>query len=138
MGIKQVVDSAGNDHVGDTEAALRRVRRLWVNRENLRRAVTRLVNATLATRDTGWWGEGTACASDSKKFGSWSSNFMTEYHVRYGGPGVMIYWHVERRSVSGRKVPRNLTVPSATAKPRRLPSRRRCLTSSRSVSSKKK
>jgi len=24
---------------------------------------------------------------------------MTEYHVRYGGPGVMVYWHVERRSV---------------------------------------
>jgi TnpA family transposase len=23
---------------------------------------------------------------------------MTEWHVRYGGPGVMIYWHVERRS----------------------------------------
>ena len=53
MGIKQVIDSAGDDHVGDTEAALRRVRRLWVNRENLRRAVIRLVNATLATRDTG-------------------------------------------------------------------------------------
>ena len=24
---------------------------------------------------------------------------MTEYHVRYGGHGVMIYWHVERKSV---------------------------------------
>jgi len=23
---------------------------------------------------------------------------MTEWHQRYGGPGVMIYWHVERRS----------------------------------------
>jgi TnpA family transposase len=23
---------------------------------------------------------------------------MTEWHNRYGGPGVMIYWHVERRS----------------------------------------
>jgi hypothetical protein len=44
-------------------------------------------------------GPGTACASDSKKFGSWSSNFMTEYHARYGGNGVMIYWHVERKNV---------------------------------------
>ena len=34
-----------------------------------------------------------------KKFGSWESNLMTEYHQRYGGPGVMIYWHVERRSI---------------------------------------
>jgi TnpA family transposase len=23
---------------------------------------------------------------------------MTEWHVRYGGRGVMIYWHVERHS----------------------------------------
>lgn len=25
------------------------------------------------------------------------SNLMTEWHARYGGPGVMIYWHVERK-----------------------------------------
>ncbi|MGH9022726.1 MAG: transposase, partial [Acidimicrobiia bacterium] len=100
MGIKRLAD--GLVTVGDqadTEAALRRVRRLYVNRDNLRRAITRLVNATLAARDPAWWGEGTACASDSKKFGSWSSNFMTEYHVRYGGPGVMIYWHIEKKNV---------------------------------------
>jgi TnpA family transposase len=51
------------------------------------------------TRQASLWGDGTACASDSKKFGSWSSNLMTEWHARYGGPGVMIYWHVERKSV---------------------------------------
>ena len=45
------------------------------------------------------WGEaGTACASDSTKFGAWDRNLMTEWHVRYGGRGVMIYWHVERRA----------------------------------------
>jgi TnpA family transposase len=32
-------------------------------------------------------------------FGSWESNLMTEWHARYGGAGVMIYWHVERKSV---------------------------------------
>ncbi|MFJ9968441.1 Tn3 family transposase [Streptomyces avermitilis] len=53
----------------------------------------------LAARDAACWGEGTACASDSKKFGSWSSNFMTEWHQRYCGPGVMIYWHVEKKSL---------------------------------------
>ncbi|GAB3976902.1 hypothetical protein GCM10029978_065090 [Actinoallomurus acanthiterrae] len=42
---------------------------------------------------------GTACALDSRKFGSWSANMMTEWHQRYGGPGIMVYWHVERRSV---------------------------------------
>lgn len=45
-------------------------------------------------------GEGTtACASDSKKFGAWDQNLMTEWHIRYGGRGVMIYWHVEKNSV---------------------------------------
>jgi TnpA family transposase len=51
-------------------------------------------------RQPQWWGEGTtACASDSKKFGAWDQNLLTEWHARYGGPGVMIYWHVERNSV---------------------------------------
>ncbi len=83
----------------EIEAALRRQRRLYGTRDNFRRAITRLVNGTFAIRDQRWWGDGTACASDSQKFGSWSSNFMTEWHGRYGGPGVMIYWHVERKSV---------------------------------------
>lgn len=82
----------------ETEAALRHVRRLFLSSDSLRRAVSRLVNATFTVRDTDLWGSGTACASDSKKFGSWTSNLMTEWHNRYGGPGVMIYWHVERRS----------------------------------------
>lgn len=42
-------------------------------------------NATLAIRNAAIWGEaGTACASDSKKFGAWDGNLMTEWHVRYG------------------------------------------------------
>jgi TnpA family transposase len=95
VGIKHLADG----ECDETEAVLRRVRRLYVNRDNLRRALRRLVNATMAARDEAWWGHGTACASDSKQFGSWSSNLMTEYHARYGGSGVMIYWHVERKSL---------------------------------------
>ena len=57
-----------------------------------------MVNGTLAARHPPIWGEGTtACASDSKHFGAWDQNLMTEWHVRYGGRGVMIYWHVERK-----------------------------------------
>jgi TnpA family transposase len=89
---------AGGDS-GETEAALRHVRRLYVNRDNLRRAIARVVDATLAARDPELWGEGTACASDSKRFGAWDANLMTEWHNRYRGPGVMIYWHVERKSI---------------------------------------
>ena len=95
MGIKAIVSTG--EH-GETEAQLRHVRRHYITRDNLRRAIAKLVNATFEARDPGWWGSGTACASDSKKFGSWESNLMTEWHQRYGGPGVMIYWHVERRS----------------------------------------
>jgi len=96
MGIRAIV--ATGEH-GQTEAALRHVRKHFITVDNLRAAVTKLVNATFAARDAAWWGRGNACASDSKKFGSWSSNFMTEYHARYGGNGVMIYWHVERKNV---------------------------------------
>ncbi|MGV9350947.1 Tn3 family transposase [Streptomyces spiralis] len=78
MGIRAIV--ATGEH-GESEAALRHVRRHFITVDNLRAAVAR------------------PCASDSKKFGSWSSNFMTEYHARYGGNGVMIYWHVERKNV---------------------------------------
>jgi TnpA family transposase len=58
-----------------------------------------VVNATLRARHPRIWGEGTtACAADSKQFGAWDQNLMTEWHARYGGRGVMIYWHVERKS----------------------------------------
>lgn len=58
------------------------------------------VNATLQVRLAHIWGNATtACASDSKKFGAWDQNLMTEWHARYGGRGVMIYWHVEKKSV---------------------------------------
>jgi TnpA family transposase len=100
MGIKALADGLASSGEGaDTEAALRRARWTYVNRDGLRRAIVRVVNATFTVRDTGLWGEGTACASDSKKFGAWESNLMTEWHARYRGPGVMIYWHVEKRSV---------------------------------------
>lgn len=99
VGIRQVVAGFAQEH-GETEATLRRVRRTRVNRDNLRRAIARLVNTTFEARDTSWWGEGTASASDSKKFGSIDSNIMTEWHQRYRGPGVMIYWHIEKKSAA--------------------------------------
>ena len=98
IGIKRIADAI-DGHPADTEAALRRFRKIYFNRENLRRAITSVVNKTLAIRDATIWGAGTACASDSKQFGSWDSNLMTEWHARYGGPGVMVYWHVERKQL---------------------------------------
>lgn len=97
MGIKHIV--ATGEH-GESEAALRRIRRTQINRDNLKRAIARLVNATFEARDSIWWGEGAACTSDAKKFGSLESNIMTEFHARYGDPGVMIYWHIEKKSAA--------------------------------------
>ena len=75
-------------------------RRRYIDADALREATRRVVNATLAVRNPGIWGESTtACASDSKHFGAFDQNLMTEWHARYGGRGVMIYWHVERGSV---------------------------------------
>jgi TnpA family transposase len=75
------------------------VRRRFIQQVALRAAIAHVINATLATRRPEVWGEGTtACASDAKKFGAWDQNLMTEWHIRYGGRGVMIYWHVERRA----------------------------------------
>jgi TnpA family transposase len=107
VGIKRVADgvaasaigAAGDDGSVDNEAVLWRTRRLFINRDNLRAAIRVLVNETLAVRDTELWGPGSSCVSDSRKFGSWSANMMTEWHQRYGGPGIMVFWHVERRSV---------------------------------------
>lgn len=45
------------------------------------------------------WGEATTtCASDSTHFGAYDQNLLTEWHARYGGRGVTIYWHVEKHS----------------------------------------
>lgn len=76
------------------------VRRRFITQAALREAIARVVNGIFAIRRPDIWGEGTStCASDSKKFGAWDQNLMTEWHIRYGGRGVMVYWHVERKSV---------------------------------------
>jgi TnpA family transposase len=76
------------------------VRRRYMHKDALREAISRVANATFMIRRPEIWGEGTtSCASDAKKFGAWDQNLMTEWHIRYGGRGVMIYWHVEKKSV---------------------------------------
>lgn len=87
---------------GDTGATYKELlytKRRFITKGSLRNAIAAVVNGVFAARSTELWGETTtACASDSKKFGAWDQNLMTEWHIRYGGRGVMIYWHVERKS----------------------------------------
>jgi len=94
-GIKSM---CAGDH-GEGYKDLLYVHRRYITPDSIRNAITQVVNATLRVRLPAFWGEGTtACASDSKKFGAWDQNLMTEWHARYRGRGVMIYWHVERKS----------------------------------------
>ena len=94
-GLKRI--SAGNHGEGYQE--LLYIRRKFINKDNLRNAISNVINAILKSRIQNVWGEGTTtCASDSKKFGAWDQNLMTEWHIRYRGRGVMIYWHVEKKS----------------------------------------
>jgi TnpA family transposase len=95
-GLKRMASS----HLGASYKDLLYVRRRYINPDQLREAIAAVTNATLRARDPLIWGEGTnACASDSKHFGAWDQNLTTQWHVRYGGRGVMIYWHVERKSL---------------------------------------
>jgi TnpA family transposase len=85
---------------GTTAKDLAYVRRRYLNIEAMRRAIAIIADGTLHARNPAIWGDGTtACASDSKHFGAWDQNLTTQWHVRYGGRGVMIYWHVERKSL---------------------------------------
>jgi TnpA family transposase len=94
-GLKRV---SGNRH-GISYKELLQVRRRYIHKAALRNAIGQVANAIFGIRNPEVWGEGsTSCASDSKKFGSWDQNLMTEWHIRYGGRGVMIYWHVEKKS----------------------------------------
>ncbi|WP_234315363.1 hypothetical protein [Streptomyces globisporus] len=52
MGIKRVAVTGKH---GESEATLRRVRHLFVNRANMRAALVKLVNVTFAARDEMWW-----------------------------------------------------------------------------------
>jgi TnpA family transposase len=95
-GLKRMCSGGAEESYAD----LQYLRRRYITKEQLRAAIAEVYNAIFRVRHPALWGEGTtACASDSRKFGAWDQNLMTEWHVRYGGPGVMIYWHVEKNSV---------------------------------------
>jgi TnpA family transposase len=95
-GLKRVSSGGGADSYDEVLY----IRRKYITPAQLRAAIGRVCNAIFAVRKPDLWGEATtACASDAKQFGAWDQNLMTEWHVRYGGPGIMVYWHVEERSV---------------------------------------
>ncbi len=96
LGIKRI---AHGEH-GVSAPDLRYIQRKFVSKTALSQAIGDVANAIFRVRLPHIWGEATtACASDSKQFGTWDQNLMTEWHARYKGRGVMIYWHVEKNAV---------------------------------------
>ena len=94
-GLKRI--SAG-EH-GESYKDLLYIRRKFIHKDNLKSAVSEVADAIFRIRAQEVWGDATTtCASDSKKIGAWDQNLMTEWHNRYHGRGVMIYWHVEKNS----------------------------------------
>lgn len=90
---------AQGDH-GHSESDIRYVARRYFTLEGARAVAVELANATFAARHSGIWGESTTTvASDSTHFRSYDQNLFTEWHSRYGGRGVLIYWHVEKKSM---------------------------------------
>lgn len=95
MGLKPVL----SEDETTTYDELRYIKRRYVHKEALRAAIADVANAIFDIRQPEIWGDATvACASDSKKFGAWDQNLLTEWHIRYRGRGVMIYWHVEKNA----------------------------------------
>jgi len=91
--------AAGGGH-GHTEDEIRYVRRRYLTRDTAQAVAIGVANATFAARQQSLWGEGsTAVASDSTHFRSYDQNIFTEWHSRYGGRGILIYWHVEGGSM---------------------------------------
>ena len=100
LGTNAGLQRMANLESGVTAKDLAYVRRRYISVDALRRAIAIVANGTLQARNPAIWGSATtACASDSKHHGAWDQNLTTQWHVRYGGRGIMIYWHVERNSL---------------------------------------
>ena len=93
IGIKRI--RSGNHKISYSD--LRYIYRRFITSENTREAIVKIVNAVFQARDPSVWGEATStCISDAKQFSAWDQNLMTEWHARYRGAGIMVYWHVDK------------------------------------------
>lgn len=94
-GLKNMSNDANQENYSD----LRYVKRRYIGSQNLRNAIQSVVDVLLKERDPEIWGtQTTGCAGDSKKIEVWDQNLIAEWHARYKGKGVMVYWHADRKS----------------------------------------
>ncbi|MFJ8746857.1 Tn3 family transposase [Embleya sp. NPDC127516] len=95
-----IASVAAGEH-GHSEEELRYVARRYLTAVGLKGAGVAIANATFAARSEAIWGKGTSTvAADPTHFRAWDRNLFTEWHSRYGGRGVLVYWHIEKGSVA--------------------------------------
>ena len=95
-GLKRI--SAANEDASHSD--LNYVKRRFINEEGVKAAIVDVVNEIISIRDPTIWGEATTgCACDSTLVSSWDQNLMSEWHPRYKERGIMIYWHVDTKSM---------------------------------------
>jgi len=100
MGLKRVSASTFRTAHPETYNDLYYVQRYYLHADNLRLAIAAVADATFQIRQPQIWGEATtACASDARHFPAWDQNLLTQWHNRYYGRGVMVYWHVEKHAM---------------------------------------
>jgi len=88
---------AGNQSINYKN--LQHIKQYFLTESNLRDAIGRVANSLFKIRSPEIWGDmPIAVASDSTQFSAYFQNLISEYHNRYGGRGVMIYWHVEKNA----------------------------------------
>jgi TnpA family transposase len=79
---------------------LKYIKNRFVNSTNLRMAIRKVINKVIEIRDPGIWGEATtSVACDSTQVSAWDQNLLNQWHQRYKSSGVMIYWHVDKKSL---------------------------------------
>lgn len=95
-GLKRIGIANGDVSYSD----LRYVNNRFINKTNVRNAIRKVVNSVLDVREVTIWGEATTTvACDSTQISAWDQNLLNEWHHRYKGKGVMIYWHVDKKSL---------------------------------------
>ncbi len=65
-----------------------------ITEENLQKAIEIVVNAYSKFGLPAYWGDASSVSADGTKWDLYENNFLSEYHVRYGGYGGIGYHHV--------------------------------------------
>ena len=95
-GLKRISIANGDVNYGN----LIYVKKRFINKTNVRNAIRLVINSVLEARDKEIWGEaGATVACDSTQISAWDQNLINEWHHRYKGKGVMIYWHVDKKAL---------------------------------------